>query len=265
MKESQQWTAAVQGTLPLELSKIINDLLDQKLEALGPKQMLTVTHPKIRKLRIDHVTPLNKSNEVFTQNNEPVVQQGNNLQRSTLKEHKIAKASKNLKTEGSSQSSKTLHTWRIYNRFGYIDVRICHQFIYHDVEQRHTQEMIAYSVRICPRYRWCNRAMYLYLHYDRTRGLSSPMSIQLHLPCIHPWSDSMVTALMSGCLETVQDLIRSGKYRPYDLIAYGKRGAQSLLNVSKSIVCSNTSPKSCLSNRCILDLFYYRHFDTQVS
>ena len=256
MKKSQQRAGTLQGALPLEISKIINDLLDQKLEAFRPKRSLIIKHPKIQKPRIDQVTPTRRTNGVSIQEEESVLQQEKYLQRNTLKEDEIAKGPKSLITEGHSQLSKMFYEWQIYNRFGYLNVGVCHQFVHNNVEQP-TQEMIAYSVRLCPRYRWCSRAMDFHLQYDRTHSLSSPISIQLRFPCVRTESDPIVTAITSGCLETVQGLIRSGKYRPYDLVDYSG-WTRSLLNVRISYL--ETFP-TVLSELSLCDQMYPKYFE----
>ena len=218
----------MQATLPFDISKIINDQASRMMEEPRPRQSLA-KHVDIRKPRISQGARLKRS---IVQKEKIGFHKEKNVLRTTPIINDVTTASKEAALDQRGRSTEMLYEWHIENRFAYLRVRVRHQFIYNEIGLR-SQETKTYSISNFPRHWLCYRAMQLYIQYDRARGLSSPATIQLLLPCMRLESNPIVTAIYSGCLETVRILMRSGPYRPYDMIKSTKYNLRrSLLNVS---------------------------------
>ncbi len=250
LQAGHEWMAAVQGVLPLEIHGLVRNAIAEELRSASHNQQtLSNEAPRKQTLSlspsIENVLPLERPGTLPTSRRLDRTsdcqswEQFEEMEKNFLLPHQndsyTTCRSNMLEQRPHIKSKILMFSWYYRAFFGYISVVV---FERHQVTAGREENVIHVEVKIFPWRRVSSRGFQARILFDRTHGLSSPTNIQLNFPRIirsTSTDDEIWRLFREKKSDLVIDNIRSGVYRPNDLLEAGgfsTRGPMSLLTIS---------------------------------
>lgn len=254
LKAAQEWMAAVQGVLPLEIRNLVRNAIAEELRSASQDQQMLSNdafreqtlslNPGIQDLLpLERPGMLSTSPKLDNASDHQSLEQFQEMEKGFLLPYQTRNDDyttfpSNMQEQRSYVQSRLLmFSWYYRAFFGYISVVV---FERHQVTAGSEENTIHVEVKIFP-WRWVSsRGFQARILYDRTHGLSSPTNIQLDFPRIIRCADDGILGLFDDRnSDLIIENIRSGVYHPNDLV--------DLNGVSSEIELIEMGPMSLLT------------------
>lgn len=235
LEAAQQWMAAVQGVLPLEIGNLVCNAIAEGLRSASQDQQ-TLNNGAYREQTlslnpgIQNALPLERPGTVPTSpkldnnSDHQSLEQFQEMEKDLLlpfqnrnDEHTTFQS--NMEEQRPyTQSKIIMFSWYYRAFFGYFSVVVTER---HQVIAGREENILHIEIRIFP-WRWISsRGFHARISYDRTHGLSSPTNIQLVSPRIIPlplMDDGIWRLFHQRKSDSIIDSIKTGVYRPDDML-----------------------------------------------
>ena len=232
---AQEWMAAVQGVLPLEIGNLVGTAITEKQRSTSQDQQ-TLSNEAFRKQTLSlnagfqNVSSLERpgmvpnSPKLDNTSDHQSLEKFQEMEKDFLLPYQNRNDDQttfpsNMQGQRPYIKSKILmFSWYYRAFFGYISVVVSER---HQVTAGREENVIHVEVKIFP-WRWVSsRGFQARILYDRTHGLSSPTNIQLNFPriirCVST-DDVIWDFFHDRKSDLIIDNIRSGVYHPNDLV-----------------------------------------------
>ena len=235
LEAAHEWTAAVQGVLPLEIGNVVRNAIAEVLRSASQdqqtlsneahrKQTLSLNSGIGNKLPLERPGVVPTSPKLDNTSHHQSLEQFQEMEKDFLLPYQ--KRNDDYTTFLSSKqglrpyikSKILIFSWYYRAFFGYVSVVVSER---HQVTAGREENVLHIEIRIFP-WPWISsRGFRARILYDRTDELSSPTNIHLSfsrmIPC-DSTDDEICVLFHERKSDLIIDAIRSGVYRPDDLI-----------------------------------------------